>query len=127
MHTHEKILTSLEWDGQEEVENGFLKYLLVRSGEGVVEFLHLESGAKLPLHKHEHSSAMIYVLEGCGKAIVGVDKPTPPVSYKKGDSFFIPATHWHEFFATSTTVLLAVQDKSTEYDTILYSSSSNLG
>jgi quercetin dioxygenase-like cupin family protein len=72
-----------------------------------IDFAIFEANTLHPPHVHEEGSAILYVIDGEGKIILG-DKET---DYLPGNIFNVPKGTRHGFSAKKETVLLSIQDK----------------
>ena len=51
----------------------------------------LDSGAGIPVHKHEHEDEVLFIHEGSGTAVLGEQRKL----VTKGDTVFVPKGVWH--------------------------------
>jgi quercetin dioxygenase-like cupin family protein len=66
----------------------------------------LESGGAPPLHKHDDTEQIFYVLEGEGTLVIGKDDQTFRVA--PGDVVRIPPTTWHKIVADGVMRYLSI-------------------
>jgi len=67
---------------------------------------------KVTMHKHEHHSENVYVLEGTAMMQLGEVRQ----EIKAGDIIFIPKNIWHEVIVTSKTPLKVISVQSPLFD-----------
>ena len=115
---YSEILSSIVFDGKEEVTDGYLFYKVIPSSEGIIEILKIEAGADLDIHRHSHSASRIFILEGRGVYFRG-DKQNDIGNSVYGNKSVldVPEMVWHGFHAKTETLMLAIQTASTEKDT----------
>jgi mannose-6-phosphate isomerase-like protein (cupin superfamily) len=66
----------------------------------------LEPGGAPPLHKHDDTEQIFYVLEGTGTLVIGKDSRTFRVN--PGDVVRIPPTEWHQIIADDIMKYLSI-------------------
>ncbi len=66
----------------------------------------LEPGGAPPLHKHDDTEQIFYILQGTGTLMIGKDSLTYPVI--PGDVVRIPPTEWHRIVADDVMRYLSI-------------------
>lgn len=100
---HEKIVAPAEY------ENVHVHKV---SGDSLTTTFVIFIKEKVAMHKHEHHSENVFVLEGT--AIMQLGEVRQEI--KPGDLIFIPKNTWHEVIVTSETPLKVISVQSPLFD-----------
>lgn len=70
-----------------------------------IELVELQPKAEYRLHYHKNSSAIIYIVAGCGTFLLGNEA----IAYQAGKRIVIPAGFRHGFSTATATLFLSIQ------------------